>query len=86
MSSLADPRAILTGLLLILGLLCMLRRTDPAILLSRWLYAFRRAVYIAGTMIADTPGEYSMRWKQQRPRDAEALERLAAEFPAGETE
>lgn len=87
MNSLADPRAIATALMVVTILIGLLRKQDPAQLIAEALYAIRRAIFIVGTMALDSPGEFRLRWREQRPRDAEALARLEAEYPAGvETE
>ncbi len=83
MKELSDPRAILTGLILLSALLCMLKRQDPIVLLSRWGYALRRAIWITGTMLWDSAGEFRHRWETQRPGDEAALQQLEEEFPAG---
>jgi len=84
MTSISDPRAILTALIVLTTLLCLLKKADPIVLLSRWGYALRRGVWIAGQMAWESPGEFKYRWQTQRPRDAEALAKLEAEYPAGE--
>jgi len=86
MSSLADPRAIIFLLIMATVLVSLLKGKDPIELLARWAYAFRRGVWILGTMLWDSAGEFRHRWQTQRPKDAAALLELEREFPAGETE
>jgi len=85
MNSLTDPRAIVTFILLVFGFVWAIRKQDPAELIAELVYAIRRAVWIAGQMMADIPGEYKTRWNEQRPLDAEAIKSLEAKYPAGET-
>ena len=86
MTSIYDPRAYLTAILVLAGLLSILKGKDPIVLGCRWAYAFRRAVWILGSMAWDSAGEFRHRWKSQRPQDAEELRQTAARYPAGETE
>jgi len=84
MTSISDPRAILTALIVVTALLCLLKKAAPIVLLSQWGYALRRAVWIAGQMVWESPGEFRYRWTAQRPTDSAELAKLEAEYPAGE--
>lgn len=76
--------AILTGLILLAVFIFLVRPFDPVVILCRWLYAGRRAVYILGTMLWDAPSEARYWWVTQRPSDSEALADLEKQYPAGE--
>ncbi len=79
---LAAP-ALLTLAIIIIVLVSFLQKADPIVLFCRYAYAFRRAVFIVGSMLWDSAGEFKYRWESQRPADAETLRSLEAEFPAG---
>lgn len=80
---LLEAKALLSLLFCVIGLACLLRRRDPIELVCRWLYAFRRIVYIVGTMAWDSGAEFRFRWESQKPQDVAAIAELEAEFPAG---
>jgi len=86
MTSISDPRAILTALIVVTALICLLKRADPVVLMSRWGYALRRAIWIAGQMAWEAPSEFRHQWKAQRPADAQELAKLEERYPAGPEE